>query len=228
MGCFLSCSFSPAPPPAHLLLRWVSFQLPFLRLRTHNTGTRRRYRGADREYVLVKYAFMPRRQQLMVEAWRTARIAELLDEFGEDNLMAWHGVESSEELWEVLLDFRIFFANRDIDRLFGRIDEHSLSLFPWEDGVLQEAAAELLDGAAEALRACVLEASAATLVAAEAEWTEKLLQYMCRINRFELTLDLADKATGQALAACFDALQQRGGGDLDEAGLRAVRESYKL
>ena len=47
-------------------------------------------------------------------------------------------------------------------------------------------------------------------------------------NRFELTLDLADKATGQALAACFDALQQRGGGDLDEAGLRAVRESYKL
>ena len=67
----------------------------------------------------MKYAFMPRRQQLMVEAWRTARIAELLDEFGEDNLMAWHGVESSEELWEVLLDFSDEVL---VDR-FSKIDD---------------------------------------------------------------------------------------------------------
>tara|TARA_B110001452_G_scaffold39126_1_gene29901 strand:+ start:99 stop:803 length:705 start_codon:yes stop_codon:yes gene_type:complete len=86
----------------------------------------------------------------------------------------------------------------------------------------------VLDGIAEALRSCALVDGSDAEPLPEAAWLERLLQFLCRINRFELTLDLADKATGPALAACFDALQQRGGGQLDEAGLRAVRESYKL
>lgn len=86
----------------------------------------------------------------------------------------------------------------------------------------------VLDGIAEALRSHVLADGGDAEPLPEAAWLERLLQFLCRINRFELTLDLADKATGQTLAACFDALQQRGGGGLDEAGLRALRESYKL
>ena len=63
------------------------------------------YRGPDREYMLVKYAFMPRRHQLVVEAWRTARVAQLIDEFGEDQLMEWHSCARREELWDILLDY---------------------------------------------------------------------------------------------------------------------------
>ena len=40
-----------------------------------------------------------------MEAWRTARIAELIDEFGEEQLMEWHGTEAPEALWDTLLDF---------------------------------------------------------------------------------------------------------------------------
>jgi len=56
-----------------------------------------------REYVLLKYAKVPREAQRMVEAWRTARTAQLIDTFGVDNLMAWHGCGSREEVWEMLL-----------------------------------------------------------------------------------------------------------------------------
>ena len=51
-----------------------------------------------------------------------------------------------EDLMEVLLDFAIYLTNRKYDVLFGRLDEHSLSLFPWSDAALDADAAELLEG----------------------------------------------------------------------------------
>ena len=50
----------------------------------------------DREYVLLKYASMRRADQRRVEAWRTARVAELLDEFGADNVARWEGAETRD------------------------------------------------------------------------------------------------------------------------------------
>ena len=69
---------------------------------------------------------------------------------------------------------------------------------------------EVLDGIAQALQACALPPAGAAGEAElqEALWVELLLRYLCRINRFALTLDLADKGTMQTLAACFDALQR--------------------
>ena len=94
----------------------------------------------------------------------------------------------------------------------------------------------VLDGIAQALQQCVLGPHAAADDAAELQedvaWMEQLLLYLRRINRFELTLDLADSQTTKTLAACFDLLQRSAAappkGRLDEAGLRKVREGYKL
>ena len=94
----------------------------------------------------------------------------------------------------------------------------------------------VLDGIAQALQACALPPAGAAGEAElrEAPWVELLLRYLCRVNRFALTLDLADKGapcpprrpddgagvcptctsaricagTMQTLAACFDALQR--------------------
>jgi len=53
----------------------------------------------------------------------------------------------------------------------------------------------VLDGIAQALQACALPPAGAAGEAElqEALWVELLLRYLCRINRFALTLDLADK-----------------------------------
>ena len=93
----------------------------------------------------------------------------------------------------------------------------------------------VLDGIAQALQVCALPPADAAAEAElqEAPWVELLLRYLCRVNRFGLTLDLADKGapspprrpdgacglpthvgpthcagTKQTLAACFDALQR--------------------
>ena len=53
----------------------------------------------------------------------------------------------------------------------------------------------VLDGIAQALQACALPPAGAAGEAElrEAPWVELLLRYLCRVNRFALTLDLADK-----------------------------------
>ena len=58
-----------------------------------------------REYVLLKYDNLDRARQRIIEAWRTARVAVLLAEFGVENVMAWHGAETREAAWDVLLDY---------------------------------------------------------------------------------------------------------------------------
>lgn len=57
------------------------------------------------EYILLKYTKLPRERQRMVEAWRTCRVAQLLERYGVDNLQLWHDVESEEAVWEELLTF---------------------------------------------------------------------------------------------------------------------------
>jgi hypothetical protein len=51
------------------------------------------------------FLFFSFRHKLTVEAWRAARIAEVMEEFTEQQLMEWHNVKSKEELWKVLLHF---------------------------------------------------------------------------------------------------------------------------
>ena len=53
----------------------------------------------------------------------------------------------------------------------------------------------VLDGIAQALQACALPPAGAAgeTELQEAPWVELLLRYLYRVNRFELTLDLADK-----------------------------------
>lgn len=58
-----------------------------------------------REYVLIKYSKMRRAEQRKVEAWRTARIARLIEQFGIEAIMRWEGVDSQEEVWNSLLAF---------------------------------------------------------------------------------------------------------------------------
>jgi len=62
-------------------------------------------RSSGREYVLLKYTAMRRATQRRIEAWRTARVAKLLDEFGVDNVARWEGADSAEGAWDALLDF---------------------------------------------------------------------------------------------------------------------------
>ena len=54
-----------------------------------------------------------------------------------------HVTRVGEDLMEADLDFAIFFTNRSYDVLFGRVDAHSLSCFPWSDPYLNGAAATL-------------------------------------------------------------------------------------
>jgi len=72
-----------------------------------------------REYILLKYAKVPREQQRMMEAWRTARVAQLIDKFGIDSLMTWHACESREEAWEVVLDH----ADHVLEERFSKTDD---------------------------------------------------------------------------------------------------------
>jgi len=72
-----------------------------------------------REYVLLKYTQMPREQQRTCEAWRSARCAQLIDEFGMENIMAWHDVATREEAWEVLLSH----ADNVLEQRFSLTDD---------------------------------------------------------------------------------------------------------
>ena len=72
-----------------------------------------------REHVLLKYSDMGRDAQRTCEAWRAARVARLLDDFGTDNIMRWHGLSSREEVWELLLTH----ADHVLEERFSQVDD---------------------------------------------------------------------------------------------------------
>jgi len=74
---------------------------------------------ASKELVLLKYSDMRRDAQRTCEAWRTARVARLLDDFGTENIMRWHGLSSREEVWELLLAH----ADHTLEERFSRVDD---------------------------------------------------------------------------------------------------------
>jgi len=73
----------------------------------------------SREYVLRKYTKMPRDSQRMCEAWRTARAAQLIEKYGVDNLMTWHGVDTAEAAWDVLLEY----GDEVLEERFSKTDD---------------------------------------------------------------------------------------------------------
>jgi len=89
------------------------------------------------------------------------------------------------------------------------------------------------DGIVEALRECVLldakeDRNAATPHVA---WLSQLLQQIGRINRFDLTLDFAEKGTTAIIADLLDMLDgclAAGEGELDKADIDALRMVYKI
>jgi hypothetical protein len=72
-----------------------------------------------KEHVLLKYSDMGRDAQRTCEAWRAARVARLLDDFGTDNIMRWHGLASREEVWELLLAH----ADHVLEERFSQVDD---------------------------------------------------------------------------------------------------------
>lgn len=50
------------------------------------------------------------------------------------------------DLMSCELDFKIYITNKHYDVLFGRVDEWSLSSFPWLDVELDALAADVLEG----------------------------------------------------------------------------------
>ena len=72
-----------------------------------------------KEHVLLKYSDMRRDAQRTCEAWRAARVARLLNDFGTDNIMRWHGLASREEVWELLLAH----ADHTLEERFSQVDD---------------------------------------------------------------------------------------------------------
>ena len=72
-----------------------------------------------KEHVLLKYSGMRRDAQRTCEAWRAARVARLLEDFGTENIMRWHGLTSREEVWELLLAH----ADHTLEERFSRVDD---------------------------------------------------------------------------------------------------------
>jgi len=103
------------------------------------------------------------------------------------------------------------------------------------------------DAITDALRVCVLlpAEGAPEQFASDAAWTEQWLLHMSRINRFDLTLDFADKSTTTTIAGLLDLLDRdavaaveaeavesafKGGtkARFDSAALASLRAAYKL
>jgi len=77
------------------------------------------HQAEGKEHVLLKYSDMGRDAQRTCEAWRAARVARLLDDFGTDNIMRWHGLSSREEAWELLLAH----ADHVLEERFSQVDD---------------------------------------------------------------------------------------------------------
>jgi len=73
----------------------------------------------EREYLLSKYSRMSPDEQRRVEAWRAARVAKLIAEFGTKNLMTWHGAETREEAWDALLEY----SDEVLHERFSKVDD---------------------------------------------------------------------------------------------------------
>jgi len=72
-----------------------------------------------REYILLKYTKVPREAQRTMEAWRIARVAQLIERFGLANVMEWHGCATREAAWEVLLQH----ADHVLEERFSQTDD---------------------------------------------------------------------------------------------------------
>jgi len=75
--------------------------------------------GEQCEYILLKYDEMIRGDQRICEAWRAARVAELVEKYGTASFMEWHGCETATDAWDVLLDF----ADYTLSERFSQIDD---------------------------------------------------------------------------------------------------------
>lgn len=76
--------------------------------------------GPDGDATLLKYSDMRRSNQRLVEAWRTVRVAELLEEFGADDVNAWGpGRGPPVQAWCALLDF----ADEVLVERFSKVDD---------------------------------------------------------------------------------------------------------
>jgi len=88
------------------------------------------------------------------------------------------------------------------------------------------------DGIADALRECVLLPAKEDPAAATPHlmWLGQLLQQIGRINRFELTLDFAEKGTTAIIAELLDLLESPAGGEceLAQVDIDALRALYKV
>jgi len=59
------------------------------------------------EYLLIKYINMRPRSQEAIRAWSVARVGEIIEKFGMSSIMEWHGLNSEEEAFDMLIDFSL-------------------------------------------------------------------------------------------------------------------------
>jgi hypothetical protein len=81
-----------------------------------------RKKNKNVDHVLIKVADMSTDEAAIVEAFRTAHIGKLIDEFGIDRIMQWEHVHDPRAAWDALLDFSDNFL---VARLAGVDDRVS-------------------------------------------------------------------------------------------------------
>lgn len=71
------------------------------------------------EYVLLKHDQMTVEQKREVQAWVVTRIAQLVEKYGIENIMQWHGCSTEAEVFDELLDY----AYEVLDERFSKTDD---------------------------------------------------------------------------------------------------------
>jgi hypothetical protein len=139
----------------------------------------------------------------------------------------------NEDLAEVKLDFEIYFTNREIDILHGRVDKHSLSLFAWDDHDLNVLASPFLSGsvpfpAAAGLAQCVRPLPPhKPIYPGDERWEPLGFEYLRYLQqkRMDVTVFAALKA---GCDAAGETLQEEESQETDTEGQRLPLEESTL
>lgn len=89
----------------------------------------------------------------------------------------------------------------------------------------------VFDGIVGAMCTRLAEPTEEAAAADEVAWVEQMLAHIARINRFELTLDFADKSTTKSLPSIFGTLEAEAAeakGRLERDALAALKAKYQV
>ena len=132
-----------------------------------------------------------------------------------------------EDVAEADIAFAIYQANREVDVLFGRVDEHSLSVFPWSDADLNADAADVLSGPPPFPLAAAPSSSRPPLGPlkpvreGDAEWEAlgfDYLRHLEKVRSSQLVVAQAAQVAAQAIQAGEAEVEASQAGEAAQAG----------